>query len=241
MISAALAAGPSAVISHASAASAHGLHFCRPAPATLELTVPAGSYRQIGGVTLHRRQPLPKEDIITKHGVLVTSPARTLVDMAGRLKAPLLERTLDEGIIEHLWAPSDVAQALERAPLNSSARRVLGRLLDLRLEGPNADSVLERRAFAALAVLPPFTIHFVVRVREMTYVIDAAWPLLKIGAEVVGRSHRKASRSAFDRERRKLNMLAADGWLIAHLTAAMSGPEMVDEVYRLIASRQSSR
>jgi len=43
-----------------------------------------------------------------------------------------------------------------------------------------------------------------------------------------------ASRSAFDRERRKLNALVTAGWRIAHLTAAMSADEMVATVRALL-------
>jgi hypothetical protein len=53
-------------------------------------------------------------------------------------------------------------------------------------------------------------------------VLDAAWPQCKVGVEIIGRAHRLASLSAFDRERRKLNALGAAGWKICHLTAPMS-------------------
>jgi hypothetical protein len=57
-------------------------------------------------------------------------------------------------------------------------------------------------------------------------VIDVAWPGQRVGAEVGGRAHRAFPLSAFDRERRKLDVLGAADWQIAHLTAAMSAAEI---------------
>jgi hypothetical protein len=99
----------------------------------------------------------------------------------------------------------------------------------------SSDSVLEARAFRALAPLAPFEVHFPVVLGASVYVLDAAWPDCKVGAEIVGRSHRLASLSAFDRERRKLNALGLAGWKICHLTAAMSRPDMVMAVRLMLA------
>jgi len=88
--------------------------------------------------------------------------------------------------------------------------------------------------FRALEPLMPFEVHFNVVLGGRVYVIDAAWPEDRVGAEVVGRAHRVASRSAFDRERRKLNELGASGWKIAHLTAVMSAEEMIAAVSSLL-------
>jgi hypothetical protein len=66
------------------------------------------------------------------------------------------------------------------------------------------------------------------------YVLDAAWPQWKVGAEIIGRAHRLASLSAFDRERRKLNALSVGGWTICHLTAAMTPRDMVIAVKAML-------
>ena len=94
--------------------------------------------------------------------------------------------------------------------------------------------MLEARAFEALRPLSPFKAHFPLSIGQAVYIIDVAWPNRRVGAEIVGRAHRVASRTAFDRERRKLNDLAAAGWRIAHLTSVMSGNEMVEAVRRLL-------
>lgn len=238
MLAAALAVGPEAVISHSSAASAHRLACATPVPALLELTVPMTQRNHPSGVQVHRSRGIAPADLMIKHGVLITTPARTLVDLAGRLEDKLLAHTVDEGMLAKIWRAVDLSESLSRAPANQPGRQALTRLLGLRMERPSADSFLEVQAFEALRPLLPFQVHYPVTVGNLTYVLDAAWPLRKVGAEVVGRSHRVVSRSAFDRERRKLNELAAAGWRIAHLTAAMSAEEMVQAVRSLLHSRQ---
>ena len=164
MIAAALIAGPSSVISHTTAASAHGL-FCAPSvPIGVELTVPRSFSSRLAGVRLHRRHFPGLEDIETRYGVQLTTATRTLVDMAPRLDPHLLERTVDEGMLARLWRTDDILACVARAPANLAQRRELRRLLGLRAEGPEADTHLELRAFRALAPLRPFEAHHLVNV-----------------------------------------------------------------------------
>ena len=234
LVAAALAVGPEAVISHSGAAALHRLHVVGPAVTLPELTVPLHHHPRLAGVALHRRGPLPGQDVRVKYGVPVTSPARTLVDLAGRYELPALERALDEALIERRLNVAELNGCWQRSALNAPGRSKIQQLLAQRSEGPLADSMLEARAFDALMTLPPFKAHFVIVVDKAVFVIDAAWPEKRVGAEIVGRAHRLASRTAFDRERRKLNVLTAAGWRIAHLTSVMSASETVEAVRRLL-------
>ena len=229
-MAAALAAGPGAVVSHAGAAAFHRLNGLAAASHVPELIVPRDRYPRLSGVVVHRCGPLSPQDIAVKCGVLVTSPARALIDLAGRYKLKALERILDEGLIERRFGIVEVQRCLGRTAPNAPGRSQIQQLLTVRSEGPAADSILEARSFEALQPLAPFKVHFILGIGGNVYVLDAAWPDRRVAAEVVGRSHRMASRSAFDRERRKLNALAGAGWRVAHLTSAMSAPEMVAAV-----------
>ncbi len=233
LLAAALAAGPCAVISHAGAAAFHRLDGLTVASHLPELIVPRDRHPRLSGVVFHRCGPLSSQDVTVKYGVLVTSAARTLVDLAGRYKLQALERILDENLIERRFGIVEIQRCVERSMPNSPGRAKIQQLLAVRSEGPAADSILEARSFEALRALAPFKAHFVMEVGHSLYVLDAAWPDRRVAAEVVGRSHRAASRSAFDRERRKLNALAGAGWRVAHLTSAMSAAEMVAAVRSL--------
>jgi hypothetical protein len=235
VLAAALAAGPGAAISHSSAAAVPGLYCATSGPP--ELTLPSGSQRRLAAVVTHRRLDLSPEDLVQRHGVQVTSPARTLVDMAGRLTPAVLERTLDEGLLGRRFRIADLLACLARSAPNTPGRAGLERLLDRRRDAPSADSALEALAFEALKPLAPFRTHFVTTAGTASHVIDVAWPDERVGAEVTGRAHRVVSLSAFDREWRKLNALGAAGWQIAHLTAAMTAGEMVAAVKALMMGR----
>ncbi len=239
VVGAALAAGRDAVISHGSAAAVHRFEY--GATNAVELTVRRSCRSRPTGVVMHRSRDLSPEDLVTKGGVLVTSSCRTLVDLSGRLGPLLTERLLDEGLIARRWTVPQFHDCVARTRPNTPQRAYLERLVRSRGEDSHADSVLEAKAFRALAVLKPFEVHFGVVVGSNVYVLDAAWPALSVGAEVVGRSHRLASLTAFERERRKLNALSVEGWKIAHLTAGMSAAEMVMAVRALLAQAHGAQ
>jgi hypothetical protein len=155
IVAAALAAGPSAVISHGSAATVHHFDFGATNQQT-EISLPPGARSRLSGIVVHRSSDLSAADVVTKRGVQVTSPARTLLDLAGRLGPRLTEKLLDEGIIARRWTAAEVSGALSRARPNLAGRTILEGLLAHRLEAPTADSVLEARAFRALEPLRPF-------------------------------------------------------------------------------------
>jgi very-short-patch-repair endonuclease len=239
LVAAALAGGPSAVMSHSSAAALHGLYFAG-AGSVPEITFIGPHRSRLSGVRAHRCTSLAPEDMVTRYGVLVTSPARTIVDLAGRASKPFLERMVDEALIARHLTVAELRGCLGRAAANKLGRQALDHLLLLRSEEPVADSALELRAYRALEPLQPFYAHFGLTLGRSVYVLDAAWPRHKVAAEVIGRSHRVASRSAFDRERRKFNALAGAGWQVAHLTAAMSDDEMRQAVIALLPQAASA-
>jgi hypothetical protein len=218
VLAAALAAGPNVAISHSSAAAVHRF-YCAYGAATKsvpELIVDKPYPLRLTGVRSHRGTLTSPADVVSMYGVLVTSPARTLVDLAGRLLPVALERTLDEALIARQVGTREVAACLARSSARLPGRTRLQDLVDLRTEGPMADSVLEARAYLALASLAPFEAHFVLQLEGRSFVLDAAWPEHRVAAEIVGRGHRVV------------------GWQIAHLTAVMSGNEMVAAVSALL-------
>lgn len=81
MFAGTLACGEAALISHRSAAWLLGL--LDKAPVTVELVVSGARGRQIDGLHAHRTGPLRLDETGTCDGIPCTSPARTLVDLAG--------------------------------------------------------------------------------------------------------------------------------------------------------------
>ena len=107
-------------------------------------------------------------------------------------------------------------------------------MLAARVGGPGPDSHLEQRLYRLLAPLEPFEPHFQMVLEGVVVVVDAAWPWCRVAAEIDGRTYRVGSRSAFDRETRKLNLLATAGSSVAHLSATMSGEECFGAIRALM-------
>jgi very-short-patch-repair endonuclease len=230
--------GPGAVLSHWSAAAIHafdGTQIGRP-----ELTVDAQSRRRLEAVTLHKTGPVPVRDVVTRRGVAVCSPARTIVDLASQLGPSRLGAIIDEGLVRRLWTIDEVAACLARQDRQRHGGPQLRRLIALRATELAADSLLEQRILRNLAPLRPFEVHHQVVIGGRVYVLDAAWPELRVAAEIDGRTYRTNSRTAFERETRKLNDLASANWLVAHLSAGMSAAACVATMRRMMAVRGAS-
>lgn len=230
-----LAAGEEAVLSHSTAARVHHL-YCADSgvpPAGIELTVRRPAHPQLSGCTVHRVLRLGAEEVTTHRGVKVTTPLRTLLDLAPALPPLLLERTIDEGLIARLWEMADLEAALR----SGSDRRRLAALREVlapRLGGQAGGDPLELRAARAVQSLGPFETQYQVVVDGVVYVLDIAWPAYRVAAECDGWLVRSRSRSKFDHDRRRNNRLTSHGWSIVHLTSAMSDDEMREAVFRVL-------
>jgi hypothetical protein len=230
MIAAALAAGPGAVVSHASAAAIHRMPIT--APARPELTVASYRRLRLERAVIHRVDALDDVDRIDLRGIGVTSPARTVVDLAPRLGSPLLAHLVDEGILASKFTLGALQECLDRRGFRVDGRPKLQEIIDQHCG--KGDSWLELRVYPALAPLQPFIPQYQVVIDGKVYVVDAAWPPFKVAAEVDGRAPRAGSRQTFDADRRKMNAMAADGWRVAHLTSSMCAQEMVSAVAALL-------
>ena len=79
-IAAVLSCGPGAALSHVAAGVLLGVLDERGA--RIDVTVPRGGQRRRRGAVIIHRAALTERDVTTKHGIPVTTPARTLIDLA---------------------------------------------------------------------------------------------------------------------------------------------------------------
>jgi hypothetical protein len=92
-LAAVLAAGDGAVLSHASAAALW--QFLRPISGPDHVTVGAAFHRRRRpGLRIHRSRTLSSHDITRRHGIAVTTPARTISDIRGEVERYLFRRAL---------------------------------------------------------------------------------------------------------------------------------------------------
>jgi very-short-patch-repair endonuclease len=117
-----LACGERSVLSHLTAAAIQGM---ASSAGHLHLTV-SRSARGIEGIRIHRPRTLRPDDIIVVDGLRVTSPARTLIDLADFGQRRLLERAIDQAEYHRLHLPlGDVHDRLHRRPRSRLLRHVI--------------------------------------------------------------------------------------------------------------------
>jgi very-short-patch-repair endonuclease len=194
-MAAVLACGPEAVLSHDSAAALWGI---RPAASGLEVSVLTGAKRRPDGIMVHRRPSLRPHEVTTHRGIPVTSPIRTLIDIAVRLDRDPLEAAINEADKLDLCDPEELRSALDEAA-GQPGVRALRTVLDRRTF-TLTDSELERRFLRivhALGLPKPET-----GVRVNGYKVDFHWPHLGLVVETDGlRFHRTPAEQARDHMR----------------------------------------
>jgi hypothetical protein len=165
----------------------------------------------------------------------VTTPPRTVVDLAMRLEPDLLARVIDEGTIAHRWTVAQLLACTERvsAPGRNGVE-TLRRLLAARVAEPRAESMLERRMIRILAPYAPFETQYELVLDGRLIRLDIAWPWWRVAAEVDGWGVRSRSRTKFDEDRYRMNLLEAHQWRVAHLTSTMTPSAVLRDVGRLL-------
>lgn len=132
------ACGTGAVLSHVSAAALWGLvDWDHRSP---EVTVAGSATRLHRGLRVHRTGVLDGQDVTWHRGIAITSPARTLVDLAAVLDDRGLRRAVREAQARGLVALRDLVALLARL----GSRRGVARLRRIVATGPAPTrSVLE--------------------------------------------------------------------------------------------------
>jgi very-short-patch-repair endonuclease len=206
-MAAVLACGTRTVASHPSAAYLWALG---PRPEG-DVHVTGPDRRNRRGVRLHR-SPVDPSDVVRRHGVPVTKPARTLVDFAASAAPLLLERAVEDALRRRLVTRRELELELARRRPGSGP---LGRLL-AREEGPALTrSEAERRLVALVrsAGLPAPEHNVPVEGIE----VDLLWREQGLVVEVDGFAFH-SGRAAFERDRVRDSRLVASGLRVMRVT-----------------------
>jgi very-short-patch-repair endonuclease len=139
-LAAVLAEGDGAVLSHSSAAALW--QFLRPVPGPIHVTFGAKSGRaRRRGIELHRSRTLSPSQMTKRHGIAVTTPARTIEDIRGAVEPYLFRRALRQAElagyrVPHLSATKRTRSDLELLFLALCEERELPRpLVNHRVHG----------------------------------------------------------------------------------------------------------
>ena len=111
-MAAVLAAGEGAVLSHL-AAAVHWRIWRRKVTG-IDVTVP-GQRRTRAGFAIHRCRNLDPRDATIHQGIPITTPARTLVDLAGTLTTHQLANVIHEAAFRNRFDAAKTNEAMARA------------------------------------------------------------------------------------------------------------------------------
>ena len=201
-----LACGEGVVLSHRSAATLWELPL--PSGGQVEVSIRDRHIRSPVGVTVHRTRTLTDRDVRHRHGLPLTSPARTLLDLADVTAERPLERALDEALVRRIVRRSQLEDVLGRAVGRRGASVISALLEDRRRPTTFTRSEGEER-FLALIRAAGLSIPEV-NARIHGFEVDFLWRAERLAVEFDGFQFH-GTRTAFERDRRKAMALLAAG------------------------------
>src|SRR4051794_15660371 len=212
-LAAVLACGDGALLSHRDGAALWRMADYARGP--IEVTVPGTGARAQPGIRVHRARHLAPEDVFSHCRIPVTSPARTILDLAAVVARRHLEPAFEEGLRSGVLTPEALSKQVER----NAGRRgvpVLRELLGLDPANVAATrSRLEARflRFCRDEGLPTPEVNTYVA----GYEVDLAWPGTNVIVELDSWEFH-SGRASFERDRAKWADLTARGYRVIVVT-----------------------
>ncbi|HKD88080.1 MAG TPA: hypothetical protein VKB62_06070, partial [Streptosporangiaceae bacterium] len=212
---AAAALGPSAAVSHQTAAQLHGLSMLGPAPAELSLTRPPGSGSRSGrpGVRVHCAA-LPAGHVGGRLAVPVTTVARTVIDLARVLDFRAGVVVADSALQQKLTSKKELRAVIAACPRWRGVRRA-AQVVEFADGG--AESPLESLARVVFrdGGLPAPELQIEVRDSEFIGRVDFLWRKFRTIAEVDG-AGKYDDRNLAVRQLRRDKRLREAGYEVVH-------------------------
>ncbi|MDQ3982223.1 MAG: DUF559 domain-containing protein [Actinomycetota bacterium] len=149
----------------------------------------------------------------------MTTPGRTLVDVAGRLDRRSFDAAFHYCLHSRLTTHREMREHARLSSGCPGAQNLREALAAYGPRGSAAASPLEARVARRLhrSTLPPPVRQHEVRLPSGRRYLDFAWPAARVAVEVDGyRWH--SSRTAWERDRARLRELRRAGWTIVHTT-----------------------
>jgi len=213
-MAAVLACGEGAVVSHRSAAALWEL-LPHPGPsAPVDILVPMPERGRRPGIRARHTSRLQESETTTWNRIPVTTPARTVLDLAGELRMQELERVVAKTERESLAAPGELSSLVARHP-----RRPGVGILRALLSGDASPTLTRSHAeerFLALVRKAQLALPET-NVGVGGYEVDFLWRSQRLAVEVDGFAFH-SSRRAFKRDRRRDSILSLKGLRVLRIT-----------------------
>jgi very-short-patch-repair endonuclease len=207
-----LAYGRGTVLSHRTAAALWGL---RPAAnAMVEITVVGRDARSRAGIGVHCAATIDRRDVRRRDGLLLTAPARTLLDLSPTLTDRRLERAFDEALLTGIMRRSEARAMVERHPGRAGIARLRALAFEDRATTWTRQHSEERfLALVRRAGLPGPEVN----TQFDRFELDFYWPEHRLAVEVDGATFH-AHRRALERDHRRDAALQLAGVLVIRFT-----------------------
>lgn len=204
----------------------------------LEVTIAVGAHPVRRAGVRARRRELLAGDVIDVHGLPVTSPQRTFVDIAERVSVPLLVAVGDDFLRRRLCTRMDIAAVMARSAGQRGVRAAkrAAELLDARAESPRESLT---RALIVEAGLPAPTPQIEIHDSHGRFIArgDLVYEDLRIVIEYDGYHHLTLEGQRRDARRR--GELGLEHWLIVTIVPAdiRRPQQLIEKVRRALSAR----
>jgi hypothetical protein len=238
-----LACGRGAVISHRSAAALLGL--LDKGPVVIDVIAPPSRGRKIDGVRFHRVRPPRRQETGTVDGIPCTSPARTLVDLAGTVGDRTLRSCFERAAQRQLLDIAAIEASIDPRRRGINSLRAL--IEEWRRAAPLArkgrlKSPLEAKVLPLLVqrCLPAPLPNAPVEILNGRIEVDFLWPEHRFVVEADSRDFHSTG-VAFERDRWRDRELMRAGYTslrVTHLQAETEAQAIADTIARALAARR---
>jgi very-short-patch-repair endonuclease len=214
-MAAVLASGSGACLSHQSAARLWRL--VPPGNEWAEVTCPPPRRARRNGIVCHEGV-IAEEERGVVDGIPVTSPFRTIFDLAAVLDLRALERAFHEAEVRGLTDRASLPMLLERYPGRRGAKNLRALLSSEEPVGITRNDFEE--AFLTLVdarSLRRPRMNADLAVRGRFFEIDALWERERVALELDGRGVH-GTKKRFESDRQRDRILVAEGWKTMRIT-----------------------
>jgi len=240
-MAAVLACGKGAVASHRTAASLLG--FVDKAPVVIDVIAPGTRGRGIDGIYRHRVRPPRLEETGTFDGIPCTSPARTLVDLAGVVGEWTLRSAFERAARRELLDLGAIEASIDP---RRRGMKVLLKLIDewrgaapLLSKRGKLKSPLEAKVLPLLTQrdLPPPLFNAPVQIANGRIEVDFLWPDHRFALEADSRDFHGTA-VAFERDRWRDRELMRASYSVLRVTSLQAERE-AEAIAETVAARIS--
>jgi very-short-patch-repair endonuclease len=225
-LAATLACGPTAVLSHGSAAALWELTSGQPRK--FHVTRPSTAGRGMPpGVRLHRYRSLdPVTDVTSHRGIPVTRVERTLLDMCVVLPMRRVRRAFAQADVLRLVDFTEVNRLIDTHPHRYGTRSFALLAYENRHEGDQSRSDFEER------LIEVFQAHGLPTPRRNAYLadleVDISWPEARVAVEFDSYAYHR-TRAARERDYDRQTQLQAAGFTVHRVSERQLAetPELV--------------